>query len=581
MINANKERLLTFFQGQNQFEIPFFQRAYVWSDENWSVFLEHLNNEQNAHHAGQNSEHFLGTIITKQKDSQKLGEHIVHLIDGQQRLTTISIFLKALADTVVGDLINLKNQLNQYLWFEDSYGNRRYRMIHSKIDEANFLKVMENPSSIKNTDTSAIILGYQYFHSRLKNLDDTQRNELQQILLNKFPVISMLLDRDDDEQEIFDTINSLGVRLTIGELLKNHLFKEPELINLYEDQWLAVFGKTEQQVEYWSTERSSGRAKRDNMELLLYCFLIIETKKEIRLERLFFEYKNYLKEKTLADKKAFLIRLSEMAKSFAEIPQGKDLHQISFSETDKRFYHLIENLEITTILPLVLYLKINITDKNDLFNSYSLLESFLALRQICKLTTKNYNNVFIQIIRQLEAPADATNRNSIDRSSTHLREILSSYNDDGNRIPKDVEVKSAFQSNALSNKQAGEILFIITLKESDSKYSDSKSQSSLSLSVEHIMPKDWKENWPQAQFSELEIFERNQKLLTLGNLTLITKNLNSKLRNQAWDDKKKTLKDYSTFKITTEYLDIVNWNEKSIEERGLKLAESALEIWKF
>jgi len=229
----------------------------------------------------------------------------------------------------------------------------------------------------------------------------------------------------------------------------------------------------------------------------------------------------------------------------------------------------------------VLYLKINIPDKNDLFNSYNLLETFLALRQICKLTTKNYNNVFIQIIRQLEAPVDPSDFNSTDISSEHLREILASFKEDGNRIPKDVEVKNAFKSNVLSNKQAGEILFIITLKESDSKYSDSKSQSSLTLSVEHIMPKEWKENWPQAQFSELEIFERNQKLLTLGNLTLITKNLNSKLRNQAWDDKKKTLKDYSTFKITTEYLDIIDWNEKSIEERGLNLAESALDIWKF
>jgi uncharacterized protein with ParB-like and HNH nuclease domain len=387
MINASKEYLSAFFHLSKQFEIPFFQRAYVWTEENWTTFWEHLINEKEEFAKNGKSEHFIGTIIIKRKESQKLGEDIFQLIDGQQRLTTISIFLKALSDTVKGDLINLKNQLNQYLWFEDSYGKRHYRLIHSRIDTDNFSKVMADPSTITKDETSSIILGYRFFLNKTKDLDDTERNEIQQILLNKFPVISMLLDRDDDEQEIFDTINSLGVRLTIGELLKNHLFKEPDLINLYEDQWLAVFGKTEQQVEYWGTERSAGRTKRDNMELLLYCFLIIETKKEIRLERLFTEYKNYLKNKTLQEKQDFLIRLSEMATSFSEIPQGKDLQQIKFSETDKRFFHLMENLEITTILPLVLYLKRNIKVQTDLSKSYSLLETFLALRQIVKLTT--------------------------------------------------------------------------------------------------------------------------------------------------------------------------------------------------
>lgn len=316
------------------------------------------------------------------------------------------------------------------------------------------------------------------------------------------------------------------------------------------------------------------------MELLLYCFLIIETKKEIRLERLFTEYKNYLKNKTLQEKQDFLIRLSEMATSFSEIPQGKDLQQIKFSETDKRFFHLMENLEITTILPLVLYLKRNIKVQTDLSKSYSLLETFLALRQIVKLTTKNYNNVFIQIIRQLDTPINSVDSTSEEINSNRLRNILLTFTEDGNRIPTEIEIKNAIKNNVLSNKQAGEILFIIALKETDSKYSDSTILSSNTLSVEHIMPKEWRENWAEPNYTDLEIFERNQKLLTLGNLTLITKNLNSKLKNQAWEDKKKTLKDYSTFKITTDYIDIQNWNENQIEKRAENLAETALNIWK-
>lgn len=581
MINANKAKLQSFYQGNLQYEIPFFQRAYVWSEENWTIFWEHLTSELEAYERGENSEHFIGTIITKQKESRNLSENVVELIDGQQRLTTISIFLKALSDTVTGDLPNLKRSLEGLLWFEDSYGKRHYRMRHSRIDAPNFIRVMESPETASEDETSSIIQAYLYFQEKLRDHTDQSRDMLKQVLLHKIPVISMLLDKDDDEQEIFDTINSLGVRLTIGELLKNYLFKEDSLVALYESKWLAVFENDEEQVEYWGTERSSGRVKRDNMELLLYCFLIIETKKEIRLERLFKEYKAYLKDKTADEKKEFLLRLSDLATIYSKIPQEKELIEIKYSDQEKRFFHLLENLEITTIFPLVLYLRKNIADKQDLLKSFSLLESFLALRQICKFTTKNYNNLFIQIIRTLDKPVDKDDPTARDISSSHLREILSGFSEFGNRFPTELEVVEAFNTSVLSNKQAGEILFLIALKDIDSEYSDSKSLSSKSFSVEHMMPKKWEENWGDPDLDELDKYKRKQKLLTLGNLTLITKNLNSKLRNQAWSDKKKTLKEYSSLKMTTAFLDKDDWNESTIEERAAMLANKAVEIWKW
>ena len=579
MINANKEKLQSFYQGNLQYEIPFFQRAYVWSEENWNIFWEHLIKELIAYQEGNNSEHFIGTIITKQKESKNLSENVVELIDGQQRLTTISVFLKALADTSDGKLPNLKRSIENLLWFEDSYSKKHYRMRHSRIDEPNFLKVMEQPKNIDKSENSSILQAYLFFISKLKDESDEYREKLKEVLLNKIPVISMLIDQEDDEQEIFDTINSLGVRLTIGELLKNYIFKEPSLIELYDEKWLGIFENDEEQVDYWSTERSSGRVKRDNMELLLYCFLIIETKKEIRLDRLFDEYKVFLKSKSEKDKKDFLIRLSELANYYEQMPQEKELIEIKYSDSEKRFFHLLENLEITTIFPLVLYLYKNIKNRDDLLQSFKILESFIALRQICKFTNKNYNKIFIQIIRSLDKPKLKDDPTSIDISSKHLLEILSSFTEFGNRFPTELEIQEAFQRSIISNKQAGEILYLIALKDIDSEYSDSKTLSSKSFSVEHMMPKKWEENWKESDFNELDKFNRNQKLLTLGNLTLVTKNLNSKLRNQAWSAKKKTLKEYSSLKITTAYLDKEEWNHKTIEKRAILLCEKALNIW--
>lgn len=583
MINANKEIIQSFFQGNLQYEIPFFQRAYVWNEENWDIFWEHLLTEHKAYLNGESSEHFIGTIITKQKENKSLSKNVVELIDGQQRLTTISVFIKALADTTQGVLPNLRNSLESLLWFEDSYSNRHYRMKHSRIDEPSYTKIMtvKSPEEINESESSAIIKAYKYFINNLKDYSDEEREELKQVLLNKMPVISMLLDKDDDEQEIFDTINSLGVRLTIGELLKNYMFKEPELIELYDSKWMEIFENDEEQVQFWSTVRSSGRVKRDNMELLLYCFLIIETKKEIRLESLFKEYKRYLKDKSVDDKIAFLLRLSELATIYSQMPQKTELVEIKFSDSVKRFFHLLESLEITTILPLVLYLYKNISDKEDLKKSFYFLESFIALRQICKLTTKNYNNLFIQIIRTLDRPKVKEDPTSVDISSAHLLQILKSFSDTGNKIPELNEIKEAFHTSVLTNKQAGAILYLIALKDIDSEYSDSKTLSFESFSVEHIMPKKWEQNWNEDNLNALAKFERNKKLLTLGNLTLITKNLNSKLRNQAWKDKRITLQEYSSLKITTRFLDKEEWNENTIEERANLLCEKALKIWKW
>ena len=572
MINAHKEKIQSFFQGTLQYEIPFFQRAYVWDEENWSIFWEHLNSELEAYQNGEESEHFIGTIITKQKESKQLGENVVELIDGQQRLTTISLFFKALADTAKGDLPNLKNSINSFLMFEDSYNNVHYRMLHSRIDRPNYEMVLEKPDELDGNYENNIISAYRYFYNKLRDFDDQKRNLLQQVLLHKIPAISMLLDPNDDEQEIFDTINSLGVKLTIGELLKNYIFKEKELQTYYDYYWFDIFEGDEEQVKYWSTERTSGRIKRDNMEVLLYCFLIIETKKEIRLDRLFKEYKTYLKDKSTEDKIAFLQRLNQMAEVYSKWPQEKELVEISFNQKEKRFFHVIENLEITTIYPLILFLYQNITNSDERLRTFEVLETYIALRQICKLTTKNYNNLFLQIMRQLEK-AESIN-------ASVLSTILQGFEKDTNRLPDRDEVRNAFKEVHLSNKQAGEILYIIALKDIYSEYSDNKTLSSKAFSIEHIMPKKWKKNWNSNNLNELEEHKRNQIIKTLGNLTLITKNLNSKLKNQAWQNKIETLKKYSSLKITTNYLDKSNWDEQTIMERADNLANKALEIWK-
>lgn len=582
MLNANKEVLASFFQGKTQYVIPFFQRAYVWNESNWIILWEHLIdifNEMNEN-VNINKEHFIGTLITKQLQAVQIGDSRNELIDGQQRLSTILILLKALHDTCSGELSNLQNTIRMYLSFKDTKGDTFLRLTHNRHDKEYYDLIMtfEEISSIDNSlkgikeEDNLIIDAYRFFRNMTKDFNDNDREKMMQIILYKVPVISMLLSPTDDEQEIFDTINSLGVRLTIAELLKNYIFHDISIRTLFDEYWGNVFEVDEDIIKFWNESKTTGRVRRTNIEVLLYCFLIINTEHGVEIEKLYQEYKNWLKEKNSDEKKIFLEELKNYAEIYFGFPNENELNEFEFNDSEKRFFHVIENLEITTVYPLVLFIYKNIKDLEERKTILNILESYLVRRNVCGLSTKNYNNLFIAIIRDWKK-SDKLNANS-------LSSILESFTEDSNLFPTDEIFLDKFNSNHLYNAYAKEILYCILLKMIDSPLDDVRKISSSSFSVEHILPKKWEENWSEPEFTDEEKQLRKHLLLTLGNLTLVTGNLNSKMKNSSWEKKKKILKEYSKLKITTKYLDVEKWCESTIIERGKELFNVALEIWK-
>ncbi|MCW5518495.1 DUF262 domain-containing protein [Aureitalea sp. L0-47] len=573
MQSANKEILLSFFQNNYQFEIPFFQRSYVWEEENWELLLEHLKDEVEAHINEAKSEHFIGTIITKPLSHQNYSVQAQQLIDGQQRLTTIAIMIKALADTAKGEYQKLKSNLLDYICFTDNQDNAYFRIKHSKNDEPYFntvMKILDDGEAVPE-QKSNINAAYHFFFEAFNPLEDKLRDIYSHVLLRKMPVIAMFLDDDDDEQEIFDTINSLGVRLTISELLKNYIFRDTELQPHYERTWYAVFEEEEEDIDFWNEKKTSGRVPRTNLELLLYSFLIIETGKEVRLEKLFYEYKQYLKNKTSGEKLDFLKRLTKTASTYRNFPSKKQLNEITYEDIENRCFHVIEYLEITTVYPLLLYIYGNVEDDEERLDILKILESYLVRRLVCKLSTKNYNRFFIQLVNDLEKMEEL--------NGDSFEEKLCSFEEDTNRFPNDSDFKDAFYNSYLYNKYAQEVLFIISLYKLNNNYSDVKKLSSDSYSVEHMMPKKWETHWKVAGMNDDQKAVRNRKLKTLGNLTLVTQQLNSKMRNSSWKKKKDLLKKYGMLTITTDYLGLSDWDEAEIDQRAEDLAETAVKIW--
>ncbi len=575
MINANKELLNSFYSNNLQYVVPFFQRAYVWNNDNWDILWEHINRIADKTLNNSKNEHFIGTLITKQRLSNAIGENKLDLIDGQQRLTTFSLLIKAIATKASGQdpYSKLKEKTNELVVFENSKGEKYIRVEHSRNDKDYFEAIMlDKDLSLLTNQEHKILKCYRYFLTKLENHTDEQLDNLKTIILSNVPVISMLLAAGDDEQEIFDTINSLGVRLTTGELLKNFIFSDNSIKRLYDKLWEPVFEDDEEQILFWNKPKTSGRIIRTNIEVLLYCYLIIQKKTAVELEKLFGEYKNWLQGKIWQEKVAFLEELKEYATIYFNFPEGTGLNEIGFSQEEERFFHIIENLEITTVYPLILYIYKQVTDKDTRLQLFKILESYLVRRNVCRLTTKNYNNLFIQIIGKLIDLKSVTVDN--------LKAVLVVFTEDTNKFPSDLEFTTAFSDEAISNANAREILFCISLYQIYNPKNDISKLSSSSYSTEHMLPQKWETNWGKKGMDEAAKIKRNKKLKTLGNLTLVTKNLNSSMKNAAWDKKKKALKEFSLLKITTDYIDNTEWDETKIEGRASDLASMALKIWK-
>lgn len=575
MINASKDILSSFFSGNLQFVVPFFQRPYVWDEENWEVLWDHLDNVVTKTQSSENGEHFIGTLITKQREAKTIGEDRRDLIDGQQRLTTVSLLLKAISTKASGQepYIKLKSLTNSYIVFENAMGGQLLRVEPSQHDKDYFDAVMLDRDMAKLPNQEHRILRcYKYFLSKLKNHTDEQLGTLVTILLNKVPVISMLLSVNDDEQEIFDTINSLGVRLTTGELLKNHIFHDQDIRVLYEDYWESVFEDDEEQMNFWNKPKTSGRIIRTNIEVLLYCYLIIKKKSSVELEKLFSEYKLWLKGKSAEDKREFLKDLKEYAEIYYNFPENTELNEISFTQDEERFFHIIENLGITTVYPLILYIYKRISDQKVRLEMLKVLESYLVRRVVCRYTNKNYNNLFIQMIARLDSSKGV--------DAVELSELLYGYAEEINRFPSDEEFRAAFLDSALTNAYVNEILFCLSLYHADHPKSDIRKLSAQSYSVEHILPKKWETHWNGHGMTDADKYQRNKKLKTIGNLTLVTKPLNSSMKNASWVNKKALLREYSKLKITTDYLDHEVWDETAIDKRAVDLSNIAIQIWK-
>lgn len=581
-MKANPQIITQFVNFNEKLSIPFFQRAYVWQNEQWERLVADMKFVTRTR-----KPYFMGSVILKEERDQQ-GQLLGHtIIDGQQRLTTFAIFYKVFC------LIT-----NQTMWFNQVFRRLDGTLVidhnyNTKKDFETILNLTTLEDIPNDQCSSNVFKAYNYFKGAITEALASGSNAILDLntLPNLLTFVVINLDANEDEQQIFDTINSLGVTLTTGELLKNYFYNKSS-VSLYESTWKPVFENDGECLVYWNKEYSSGRTRRSNLEVFFYSFLQIklqdpqlrvsaEDKSYFgRYESLFNNYKNFIN-KYNVDRLNLISEILEYAQIYKA--------NLDFSKVDKdsgddtpseygieRINTIIYGMEANTIIPYVLYVLKNVAIREDRNAIFKIIESYLMRRYICQSSNKNYNRLFSE---------NLIGNNIL--TASDLVSYLNSFKGGQQStmaLPSDDEVKEAFKTNKLYNKQATCILYLLESALRDSSMMGTNLKPLGGYTLEHLMPKKWRNNWtfPISNTEE----ERDRILLTLGNLAIIPQPLNSSIRDSDWQTKLNGKNSKTGLFVNASGLMTMQsaltqtiWNEETIHERAEELSRLALVIW--
>ena len=520
--------------------------------------------------------HFLGAIILKDAGQPEPGAMYAQrrtIVDGQQRLTTFLLFMKVLC---------LKQQQTAAFDLQFRIMGQSIALRHGKNDVEAFEKAISATKAEKIENPapgSRIIEAFNYFVDHV----DAAKLHIMTIFMNaQFVRIDLTID--EDEQQIFDTINSLGVRLTTAELLKNYFFSRQDIAQ-YNSGWVDVFEKDADSRAYWSQEFEMGRVTRSLIDVFFdaYFQLFVQDSKfkvsaedkiaYSRLEHLAKSYQDFIKTYCNGDKKEILEPMPRYARKFREIFDPECMNrQMPRQQGIERINVIVFGLKSTTVIPYVLYLACNVDDTAEFNQMMGILEAYIMRRMVIRATSKNYNNLFVSLILNKICTADS------------LLSALKRIGDGTTYVPSDEELMDGFKNSKLNNLQAKGVIYFI---ESGRR----PEMSAVALlgfrqySLEHLMPRKWRNHWAPCASEELER-ARDQKLQTLGNFAIITQALNTSISDADWQTKKTGkkgnpgLNQCAAGLLTMEnVLSENSWDESKIDERACWLWEQAKALW--
>jgi uncharacterized protein with ParB-like and HNH nuclease domain len=619
-MKANAVGLLAIFEKKMRLEVPLFQRQYVWTKEKqWEPlwediarkFTESLDGRQDA------PVHFLGAMVLDQKQTPTTHVERRQVIDGQQRLATMQIFLAAFRDFCreqgVEDLAGECEGLTFNKGMMADPEVDKFKVWPTQGDRVQFSDVIASGSRAelesrhpavwrkyarKADPRPKMIEAYLFFFEQIGEFflgnsseaplgaDTPLASRLEQcftVLKNELQVVAIDLEHGDDAQVIFETLNARGEPLLPADLLRNFIFLRAARLGepqeaLYEEFWRPF------DDQFWRQEVKQGRLLRPRSDLFIQHFLASRLTVDIPVRHLFAEYKSWITtHKPFPTVREELTTLARQGSQFRRILEPRKGDLIFGLAT------VLDAFDIRTAYPLILALLDEGMGDADWGIASRVLESYVVRRAVCGLTTKNYNRVFLTLTRNLRGEG---------AKPLKLTELLLSQSGESVEWPTDEDFGEAWRNTHAYQVLNNPKIVYILRKLSDTYLTSMMEDLTIEgqLTVEHIMPQQWIENWPLPDgtvgMSMTDLWEagpddpraaatrrRNAAVQTLGNLTILTQPLNSAESNSAWTVKKPALLRNSLLPINQQLHDVEAWDEAVVEVRGQDLFRRALRLW--
>ena len=371
------------------------------------------------------------------------------------------------------------------------------------------------------------------------------------------------LNGNEDEQKIFDSINSAGLILSSMDIIKNAIFdrlikssemSEEKANEIYNEYWKSIFEGSNERLKFWEEKAS----RRYRSEILLYAYALIKGFFNIEKhtqDGLSMLYKEYIKDKSQDDVLDIIKEINRYANLFYELPWADKGETFKFSDSEKRLLHIMSISEYNIFIPVVLKLRSLELDKKELDECYAMLENFIIRHWLCKKVTNSINKVIGRNLKNING-------------KDSMQKFIASF-----EVTGDEEIKEAMFN--IDNKRASLVLFWIELYNCRSEKNDI-SELQYTYTLEHLMPQTWQENWSNVGKND-EIAKG--LIYQIGNMTLLKSKLNTAIQNNNWDKKREEIQKHAMLKITQEVTKNRAWNKNKIEERSEKIFNDFLKIW--
>ncbi|WP_425843673.1 DUF262 domain-containing protein [Agrococcus sp. TSP3-2-1] len=612
--------LRTLLQGTDRYEIPLYQRPYVWESrpgepesDRLGPFWEDVKETTDAYlerarlvrQVGGDEEkvapmtpHFFGAVVIDLPS--KSGEVTTQeVIDGQQRLTTTLLLLAAATRLSEQRGMHMPATRLRRLWKQDDElelrGLAQFKLTPTRQDQAAFLAVMDDAEASR-VEGHNITRAYDFFVEQLESWVDEAPEGSERELFDALRVTlyehlmfaDIRLEAGDNAQGIFESLNAQGEKLLAMDLVKNEVFRRAkrftiDLDALDRDEWSRRFADP-----WWRGQVRQGRYFRPAAELFLMHWLIDQHGRDISATALYVEFQALARtEMESVDATNTFVR-----RFLADADRYRALQDLPHNTAERRFLDRLKRLDITVMYPVVLRLwrwkdEGRIT-REGMLTAFAALESYLFRRFVVVPNAgKNYNYIVIGLLRALGTALEPV-QDPIAALVSYLR-----ASDDKTRMwPSDdvfiakLSTQSFYRS--YTNRRDLFLLEVIERRMTSASRKTEQIEVPAGLTIEHVVPQSWQEHWPLPETGDEEASERasrarQERIHRLGNLSLVTKNLNPAMGKDPWESKREQLLKFSNLQLNadlvTNPLYAAGFDEDSIDERGDRLARLLVDEW--